>query len=90
MLNTNGQYMKESNILVGNATIKQHPKEIWINTKYEYMRKSKFPCGQCNHQATSKGNIDQHQEGILMNTRGPYMKESIFLAGNATTKLGLA
>ena len=32
--------MKESNFLAGNATIKQHQKEILLNTKGQYMKES--------------------------------------------------
>ena len=32
--------MKESNILAGNATFKQLQKEVWLNTRGEYMKES--------------------------------------------------
>ena len=40
LLTTKGQYMKESNILAGNATIKQHRKEILPDIKGQYMKES--------------------------------------------------
>ena len=38
LLNTKGQYIKESNTLAGNAIIKQQQKEILLNTKEKYMK----------------------------------------------------
>ena len=38
MLNTKGQYMKESNTLAGNATIKLLRGEILLDTKGQYMK----------------------------------------------------
>ena len=100
LLNTKGQYMKESNILEANATIKQQQKELLLNTKGLYMKESnivvdnvtikqlqsnlavhkravheglKFPCGQCKHQSTSKGNLAPHNRANI-------------LAGNDTIK----
>ena len=40
MLSTKGQYIKESNTLVGNVTIKQLQREALLNTKGQYMRES--------------------------------------------------
>ena len=34
------QYMKESNSLADNAIIKQHQKEVLLNTKGQYIKKS--------------------------------------------------
>ena len=68
MLNTKGQYMKESNILVNNANIKQHQKEIMLNTKGQYMKKSNF--------LVSNAAIKQQQEKVLLNTKGWNINES--------------
>ena len=38
-------YMKESNFLTGNATIKQYQKEILLNTKGQYMKEFNFLVG---------------------------------------------
>ena len=54
----------------GNSTIARHKKIIHKGVK--------FPCRQCNHQATSKE--------ILLNTKEQYMKELNFPVGNATMK----
>ena len=40
LLNTNGQYMMESNTLAGNATIKQLQRDILLNTKGQSMKES--------------------------------------------------
>ena len=40
LFDTKGQYMKESNILVGNAIIKQLQREVLLNTKGQYMKLS--------------------------------------------------
>ena len=45
LMSTKGQYMKESNILVSNAAIEQHQKEILLNTKEQYMKDSNIPVG---------------------------------------------
>ena len=70
LLNTKGQYMKESNILVGNVIIKQQQKKILLNTE-----------GVVNNAT-----IEQHQKEILLDTKGQYMTESNILAHNATIK----
>ena len=44
-LNIIGQYMKESNILVGDVTIKQLQKVILLNTKGQYMKESNILAG---------------------------------------------
>ena len=41
LANTKEQYMKESNSLVGNATIKEQQKEILLVTKAQFMKKLK-------------------------------------------------
>ena len=40
MLNTKGQYMKDSNILAGNAPIKQLQNLVLLNIKEQYMKES--------------------------------------------------
>ena len=62
-----GQYMKESNILVGNATIKQHRRGILLNTKGLYMKES-------NILATN-ATIKQPQGAILIHIKGQHIKE---------------
>ena len=44
-LNIKGQYMKESNMLAGNATIKLHQKEILLDTKGQYMKEPNILVG---------------------------------------------
>ena len=39
LLSTQGKYMKESNILAGNATINQQQGNILLNTKEQFMKK---------------------------------------------------
>ena len=72
-MNTKGQYMKESNILVSNATIKQYQKKVLLNTKAQYMKESNSPPGSAT--------IKQQQKEIWLNTKGQYMKELDFYAG---------
>ena len=55
--------MKKSNILVKNANIKQHQKEILLNTKGQYMKESNFLVGNAP--------IKKHQKVILPFTKGP-------------------
>ena len=38
LFDTKGQYMKESNTLEGNATIKEQQKEIFCDKKVQYMK----------------------------------------------------
>ena len=56
------QYMKESNTLVDNATIKKHLKEILLNTNGQYMKESNTLVGNAT--------IKQHQKEILLDTEG--------------------
>ena len=64
--------MKESSTLAGNATIKQHQKEILLNTIGRYMKE----LSTLADNATFK----QHQKDSLLNTKGQYMKVSSTLA----------
>ena len=45
MLNIKGQYMKESNTLVVNVTIKQLQTRILLNIKGQYMKESSTLAG---------------------------------------------
>ena len=54
LLNTKEQSMKESNILVGNATIKQRQKEILLNTKGQYMKESNTLAGNATIKQQEK------------------------------------
>ena len=60
MLNTKEQYMKESDILADNATIKQLQKGILLNTKQQYMKDSNIPAGNAT--------IKQLPRAILLHT----------------------
>ena len=60
---------------MGNATIKQHQKEILLNTKGQYMKESNI--------LVDNATIKQHQKEVLIDTKGQYMKESNTLADNA-------
>ena len=60
--------MRDSNFGVDNAAIKQHQKEILLNTKRQYMKESNMLVGNVT--------IKQHQKEILLNTEGKYMMES--------------
>ena len=64
---------------MGNATIKQHLKEILLNTKGHYMKELNTFAGNVT--------IKQLQREVLLNTKGQYMKESNTLAGNAGNNL---
>ena len=64
--------MKESNTLAGNATIKQHQKEILLDTKGQYMKVS--------NTLVYNATIKQHKNEILLDTKGKYMKVSNTLA----------
>ena len=57
--------MKESNTLVGNATIKQLQKEVLPNIKGQYMKDSNI--------LADNATIKQLQKEVLANTRGQYM-----------------
>ena len=52
--------MKDSNILAGNATTKQHQKKILLDANWQYKKDSNMLVGNVN--------IRQHQRGILLNT----------------------
>ena len=69
--------MKESNTLADNATIKQHQKEILLNTKGQYMKESST--------LAANATIKQHQKDILLDTKGQYMKESSTLVWIVTS-----
>ena len=71
-------YMKESNTLVGNATIKQLQRGVLQNTEGHYMEESNSLVGNAT--------IKQLLREVLLNTKGQYMKESNSLAGNANIK----
>ena len=45
LFNIKGQYMRESNILAENATIKLPQRQIWLDTEEEYMKESNIPAG---------------------------------------------
>ena len=49
--------MKEPNTIAGNATIKQHQKEILLNTKEQYMKES--------NTLASNATIKHHQKEIF-------------------------
>ena len=55
--------MKESNILVGDVTIKQLQRVILLNTKGQYIN----PCRQCDSQGT--------EMEVWFNTKGHIMNE---------------
>ena len=59
--------MKESNTLVGNATIKQLQREVLLNTKGQYMKES--------NTLADNATIKLLQRAVLLNTKGRYMKE---------------
>ena len=66
LLDTKGQYMKESDTLAGNAIIKQQQRDILLNTKGQCMKESCI--------LAANATIKQHQKDILLNTKGQYMK----------------
>ena len=68
LLNTKGKYMKESNTLAGNASIKQLQMDILLKTKGQYLKESNSLAGN----ATNK----QHQKAILQDTKRKDMRES--------------
>ena len=66
--------MKESNILVGDVTIKQLQRVILLNTKGQYIKESYIPAGSATEME------------VWFNTKGHIMMESSILAGNVTIK----
>ena len=59
--------MKESNILAGIATIKQRQKEVFVNTKGQYMKELNI--------LVSNVTIKQLQRAISLNIQGKHIKE---------------
>ena len=57
--------MKESNTLAANVTIKQLNREIWVNTKEQYMKES-------NTHAANVANNFLTKE-VLLDTRSQYI-----------------
>ena len=57
--------MRESNFLAGNATIKQDQKNVFINTKRQYMKESNTLAGNVT--------IKQVERRALHDTKGQYM-----------------
>ena len=89
--------MKESNTVVYNATIKQLPREILLDTKGRYMKESSTVTGNATikqHRKEILPNIkglnplagiaqnNFHQREKLLYTKRQYMKESNTLAEN--------
>ena len=60
---------------MGNAKNISLPRDIWINTKGQYMKESNL--------LAIYANIKQLKGEVLLNIKGKYMKESDTLAGNA-------
>ena len=58
--------MKESNILAGNATIKQHKKDILLNTKEQYTKESNTLVGYAAYNCLTRE--------ILQDTIGLYIE----------------
>ena len=56
------QCMKESNVLAGNATIKQAQKAPLLNMKGQYIN-SQIPL-LCNYQASTKRSLPEHQRAV--------------------------
>ena len=65
--------MKESNTLEGNVTMKQLKKGNLTPHKGAVDEGVKYPCRQCDHQATSKSHLARHKrvvhEGIKFTCR---------------------
>ena len=57
--NTKGEYMKESNTVTGNETIKQIERDILMNIKGV-----KYSCVQCGKQLTSQSNLAKHKRAV--------------------------
>ena len=70
LLNTKGEYMKESNTLVGKNSLK---KEILVRTKGQYMMVSNTHAGNAN--------IKQHLKEVLQDITMQYMKGVSNLVG---------
>ena len=60
-----------ANILAGNDTIKQQEKVLLFNKKRAVHEGVKYPCRQCNHQATSKSNLARHKRAAHEGVRFP-------------------
>ena len=72
LLNTKGQYMDESNTLALIVTIKQDQKRILHDTKRHHINEGiKYPCSQCNHKASSKGDLAQHKMAVYEGVKYP-------------------
>ena len=71
-------YMKESNTLSANATIKQLIMDIWLNTKGQCMKES--------NTLADNATIKQLIKVVLSNTIGNFLKESSTLASNVAIK----
>ena len=61
--------MKESKTLAVIVTIKELQKEIWVNTKEQYMKESNIPCGKCEYKATTKKSLTDHQRAVHAGVR---------------------
>ena len=68
------------------VTIKQLQKEIWVNTKEQYMKESNTPCGKCEYKATTKESLTEHQTALNEGVKYPCGKYEY----QATTKGSLA
>ena len=62
--------MKESNILVGNATIKQRQKEILLNTKVQYMKELDSYAGIVNNNIHLGQILKSTKEIYILNSPG--------------------
>ena len=49
---------------MANVSIKQHQKENLARHKRAVHEGIKYPCGQCQHEATSKGSLVQHRRAV--------------------------
>ena len=67
LLDTKGQYMKESNTLASYVANTFRRREIWIHTKGQYIKES-------NTFADNAKNISLQKE-VWLNTKGEHMKE---------------
>ena len=47
-----------------NAAIKQHQRVILLSILRAVHDGVKYPCGICDHQSTSKGNLTKHQRAV--------------------------
>ena len=72
LLNTKGPHMKESDTLAaGVATMKQPQRKVLLDIKGEVHEEVKYPCRQCDYQATTQGRLMIHKGAVHEGVKYP-------------------